>query len=62
MRDVGSMIATAVVATAGDAQHIVNGRQTAADPWLTPKQHDSGDKDRMLGNNKRSDPYIIAVC
>ncbi len=50
LRGVGPMIATALVATVGDATQFANGRQMAASLGLTPKQNSSGGKERLLGN------------
>ena len=61
VRGVGPMIATALVATVGDAQHFANGRQLAASLGLTPKQHSSGGKDRLLGISKRGDSYLRSL-
>jgi transposase len=61
LRGVGPMIATALVATVGDAQHFANGRQMAASLGLTPKQHSSGGKDRLLGISKRGDSYLRSL-
>ena len=55
LRGVGPMVATALVATVGNADQFSNGRQMAASLGLTPKQHSSGDKDRLLGISKRGD-------
>jgi transposase len=49
LRGVGPMIATALVATVGDAKHFANGRQMAASLGLTPRQNSSGGKERLLG-------------
>ncbi|MGI9072017.1 MAG: transposase [Bryobacteraceae bacterium] len=35
-----------------------NGRQLAAWLGLVPRQHSSGDKQRLLGISKRGDPYL----
>lgn len=53
LRGVGPMIVTALVAAIGDASQFANGRQLAASLGLTPKQHSSGGKDRLLGISKR---------
>ena len=46
LRGVGPMIATALLATVGDASQFNNGRQMAASLGLTPKQNSSaGPKD-----------------
>jgi transposase len=58
LRGVGPMIATALVAAIGDASQFDNGRQLAASLGLTPKQHSSGGKDRLLGISKRGDAYL----
>jgi transposase len=55
---IGPVIATALVATVGDAELFRNGRSLAA--WLgpTPKQHSSGGKERLLGISRRGDGYL----
>ena len=58
LRGVGPMTATAMVATVGDASQYRKGRQMAAAIGITPKQHSSGDKDRLLGISKRGDVYL----
>jgi transposase len=58
LRGVGPMIATALVATVGDAKQFRNGRQMAAALGLTPRQHSSGNKERLLGISKRGDAYL----
>jgi transposase len=58
LRGVGPMIATALVATVGDAKHFANGRQMAASLGLTPRQNSSGGKERLLGISKRGDAYL----
>ena len=58
MRGVGPLIATALVATIGDAQQYRKGRDMAASLGLTPRQHSSGGKDRLLGISKRGDAYL----
>ncbi|MFW0757027.1 IS110 family transposase [Pseudomonas sp. H11T01] len=55
LRGVGPMIATALVVALGDARQFSNGRQFAASLGLTPRQHSSGGKDRLLGISKRGD-------
>jgi transposase len=55
---VGPLIATAVVAAISDGKNFRNGRQFAAWLGLVPRQHSSGDKQRMLGITKRGDPYL----
>ena len=58
LRGVGPMIATALVVALGDARQFANGRQFAASLGLTPRQHSSGGKDRLLGISKRGDAYL----
>jgi len=58
LRGVGPLVATALVATVGDARHYRKGRQMAAALGLTPRQHSSGDKHRLLGISKRGDAYL----
>ena len=61
LRGVGPIIASALVAAVGDARQFANGRQMAASLGLTPKQHSSGGKDRLLGISKRGDCYLRTV-
>lgn len=61
LRGVGPMIATALVATVGDAQQFANGRQMAAFLGLTPRQDSSGGKERLLGISKRGDSYLRSL-
>jgi len=61
LRGVGPMIATALVATVGDARQFANGRQMAASLGLTPKQNSSGGKERLLGISKRGDAYVRSL-
>jgi len=58
LRGVGPLVATALVATVGDAGHYHKGRQMAAALGLTPRQHSTGDKRRLLGISKRGDVYL----
>lgn len=61
LRGVGPLIATALVAAVGDAEQFANGRQMAASLGLTPKQHSSGGKERLLGISKRGDSYLRSI-
>ncbi|MGA9032186.1 MAG: IS110 family transposase [Sulfuricaulis sp.] len=61
LRGVGPMIATALLATVGDAHQFANGRQMAASLGLTPKQNSSGGKERLLGISKRGDAYVRSL-
>jgi transposase len=58
LRGVGPMVATAMVATVGNAKQYHQGRQMAASLGLTPRQYSSGDKHRLLGISKRGDVYL----
>jgi transposase len=55
---VGPLTATAMVAAVADGKAFRNGRQFAAWLGLVPRQHSSGDKQRLLGITKRGDPYL----
>jgi transposase len=61
LRGVGPMIATALVASIGDARQFANARQMSASLGLTPKQHSSGNKERLLGISKRGDSYLRSL-
>ena len=58
LRGVGPMTSTAMIATVGDARQYPKSRQMAAAIGITPKQHSSGDRDRLLGISKRGDVYL----
>ncbi len=58
LRGVGPMTSTAMVASVGDARQYHKSRQMAAAIGITPKQHSSGGKDRLLGISKRGDVYL----
>lgn len=49
---VGPITATAIVAHAGDATEYKNGRAFSASLGLTPKEHSSGGKQKLLGVSK----------
>lgn len=55
---VGPLIATAAVATMGEASVFKSGREFAAYVGLVPKQTGSGGKVRLLGISKRGDTYL----
>jgi len=55
---IGPMIATAVVAAAGDGKNFKNGRQFAAWLGLVPNQYSSGDRRKLLSITKRGDRYL----
>jgi transposase len=55
---IGPVIATAMVATVGNARLFSSGRSFAAWLGLTPRQHATGGKERLLGISKRGDGYL----
>lgn len=55
---VGPLIATAAVATMGEASAFKSGREFAAYVGLVPKQTGTGGKVRLLGISKRGDTYL----
>jgi transposase len=55
---IGPIIATAMVATVGNARLFSSGRSFAAWLGLTPRQHATGGKERLLGISKRGDGYL----
>ena len=61
LRGVGPLIATALVASVGNGEQFAKGRQMAAALGLTPRQHSSGGKDRLLGISKRGDVYLRSI-
>jgi transposase len=61
LRGVGPIIATAMLATVGDARQFRNGRQMSASLGLTPKHFNSGGKERMLSISKRGDAYLRSL-
>jgi len=50
---IGPQTALALFAHVGNAQHFKNGRQMSAYLGLTPREHSSGGKQRLLGITKR---------
>lgn len=52
---VGSLTASAIVASVGNPNGFKNGREFSASLGLVPRQHSSGGKDRLLGISKRGD-------
>jgi transposase len=61
LRGVGPLVATALIATVGNGDQFSKGRQMAASVGLTPRQHSSGGKDRLLGISKRGDAYLRTI-
>lgn len=55
---VGPMTATAIISAIGDGKQFKCGRDLAAWLGLTPRQHSSGGKERLLGISKRGDAYL----
>jgi len=55
---IGPVTAVALVASVGNAHQFNSGRQMAAFFGLTPRQHSSGGKTRLLGMHKRGDSYL----
>jgi transposase len=55
---VGPLTASALYALVGDALQYRNGRELAVALGLTPRQHSSGGKDKLLGISKRGDKYV----
>ncbi|WP_208952466.1 IS110 family transposase [Rahnella sp. ChDrAdgB13] len=55
---VGPLIATAAVATMGEASTFKSGREFSAFVGLVPKQTGSGGKVKLLGISKRGDTYL----
>jgi transposase len=58
---VGSLTASAVVATVGNAQDYRNGRQFAAWLGLVPRQYSSGGKRKLGSITRRGDAYLRAL-
>jgi transposase len=55
---IGPVTATALVAAVGDAKRYGSARRMAASFGLTPHEHSSGGKQRLLGISKRGDRYL----
>jgi len=55
---IGPITATALVCAIGDGKQFKRGRDMAAWLGLTPRQHSSGGKDRLLGISKRGNAYL----
>jgi transposase len=58
---VGPIGATTAVAKLGTATQFSSGRECAAYLGLTPRQHSSGGKEKLLGISKRGDRYLRTV-
>ena len=55
---IGPLTATALIAAVGDGRQFKRGRDMAAWLGLTPRQHSSGGKERLLGITKRGNVYL----
>ncbi|HZA93969.1 MAG TPA: IS110 family transposase [Gemmatimonadales bacterium] len=55
---IGALNATALVAAVGNASGFTRGRDLAAWLGLTPRQHSTGGKQRLLGISKRGNTYL----
>ena len=55
---IGPITATALISAVGDGTQFKCGRDMAAWLGLTPRQHSSGSKERLLGISKRGDAYL----
>jgi transposase len=51
-------LSTAIIALVGNGEGFKNGRHFSAYLGLVPKQHSSGNKERLLGISKRGDEYL----
>jgi transposase len=58
LRGIGPVTATALVSALGDGAGFRKGRDFAVSLGLTPKQHSTGGKERLLGISKRGDGYL----
>jgi transposase len=55
---VGPLIATALIATVGNARQFKSGRELSAWLGLVPREHSSGERTILLGISKRGDRYL----
>lgn len=55
---IGSVVASAIAATVGDATQFKSGREFSAWLGLTPKQNSSGGKEKLGGISKQGNAYI----
>ena len=58
LRGVGPLTASALAGALGDGGAFSKGRDFAASIGLTPRQHSTGGKERLLGITKRGDSYL----
>jgi transposase len=55
---IGPITATALIATVGDGKRYSSARRMASSFGLTPHEHSSGGKQKLLGISKRGDRYV----
>ena len=55
---IGTLTATAVLASLADPHHFGSGRDFSANLGLIPREHSSGGKQRLYGITKRGDVYL----
>jgi transposase len=58
LRGIGVMYVSALSSAIGDGKTYRKGRDFAASLGLTPRQHNTGGKARLLGISKRGDGYL----
>ena len=58
LRGVGPIVASVLSIALADAKSFKRGRDFAASIGLTPRQHSTGGKNRLLGISKRGDSYL----
>jgi len=58
LRGVGPLTASALAGALGNGEAFRKGRDFAASLGLTPMQHSTGGRDRLLGISKRGDSYL----
>jgi|SRR5210317_993823 transposase len=58
LRGIGPLTASALAGALGDGSAFPKGRDFAASLGLTPRQHSTGGKERLLGISKRGDSYL----
>lgn len=61
LRGIGPVGATALVATLGDGKAFAKGREFSVSTGLTPRQHSTGGRERLLGISKRGDGYLRKI-
>jgi transposase len=55
---IGPVTATALIAAVGNGKHYGSARRMASSFGLTPHEHSSGGKQKLLGISKRGDRYV----